>query len=57
MKKTEGWAAWHPVKGFDLIVNVMVQRDLDDAITDAKANTVLDGDDRWIAVRVKVVRI
>lgn len=50
-----GWAAWHPEKGFDVAVNMLVNKSIDDAINDAKANAALDGDNRWKAARVKVL--
>ncbi len=52
----EGWAAWHPKKGFDLQVNILVNRSIEDAMQDAKANNVFDPGE-WEVAKVKVTKI
>lgn len=49
------WAIWHPEKGFGHYVNVNTE--IDDACTDRNARGVLEGDDRWKVVPVRVVRV
>ena len=52
---TVAWAAWHPVKGFGQMPNACA--DIDDAIRDAKCNSILDDSPDWVAVRVEIRRI
>ena len=51
----QGWAAWHPTKGFGETPNACW--DIDDAIKDAQCQTNLDDDPAWKAVRVEVRRL
>lgn len=48
------WAAWHPVKGFGPTPNACW--DIDEAINDAKCQSILDDSPDWIAVRVEIRR-
>lgn len=48
----QGWAAWHPTKGFGQNPNACSC--IEEAIEDANCQTIFDGDPTWKAVRVEV---
>lgn len=57
MRETErgAWAIWHPTKGFGHYINVNTE--IDDAKADLDARCILEDDDLWKIVPVRVYRV